>query len=102
MSQPKFKIGEEVILQSNNYPELNGLCTVLSVSPFDGLTRGRNGTYVKGEAFSYLTTIECPSGLQWNQIALRKKPKLSDDDFSSLMDKLKTGNLTPLKIPEHV
>lgn len=87
--EPKFKVGEEVILQSDNYPEVNGECVVLSVEPFSGTTRGRNGTTVKGEAFSYRTTIEAPSGLPWNQIALRKKHKPSDQSFDQIISSLK-------------
>lgn len=79
--RPLFSVGEEVLLQSVRYPELNGECTVLDV---------RNST--DNKTFGYKLTIAAPEPTNgwWIQSALRKKHKPSDHSFDSLMADLKS------------
>lgn len=90
MRQPKFKVGEEVILQSRSYPELNGETVILSVH---GAKCGmnRDGVIVVEGGFSYLLTIESPIECKrWHELAVKKKHKPSEFDFQSLITNLNT------------
>ena len=92
MSQPYFRVGEQVILVSKDSPQLNGEHIVEDIlrkgiqsNPFDG------GAMVDvTSAFSYkLEGIE-PSDTLYGtgyfvQETLRKKHKPSDESFSELM-----------------
>jgi hypothetical protein len=92
MTQPKFNIGEEVVLQSDTYPELNGECTVLSVSDKVHFGYWCHGSWKNSSpCHSYTTSIKSPYDGWWAEIALKKKPKPSKDSFSQMMDKLKLG-----------
>lgn len=84
-----FQVGEEVILQSLTYPELNGECVVLSVVENDDNLAWKDGKLVDvGTHYMYKTSV---GSNYWSEIALRKKHEPSDDSFSQLMDKLKIG-----------
>lgn len=79
--KPLFEVGEEVILCSKNYPELNGDTVVLEVQDpeldeLDNLTYG------------YRLTIEiCKGNPFWSETALRKKYK--GVDFNEMMKDIK-------------
>lgn len=81
--QPKFSVGEQVILQSKGCPELNGDCVVLEVDTnFDDGIPG------------YRLTIPCTKDdegfdILWCQTALRKKHDGSEFTFDQLMSTLK-------------
>ena len=99
MSNPYFKIGEEVILQSKDLPHLNGEYVVEEVlldgdvvysSPNNTVTnRGITYTLFKDIRVKVLSDGECRRG--WAQSALRKKHPPSDDSFEEMMSKLKEG-----------
>ncbi len=83
MNSPKFKIGEEVILQSVESPHMNGECIVLDIDTDfeDGIP-------------GYRLTIPCnkdEEGLDmlWDESAIKKKYKGSEFSFESLMENLK-------------
>jgi len=81
-----FKVGEEVILQSVEYPHLSGDAVVLDV--YRDCLSG-SGIYEPG----YRLSIDHPkASWGWTQSALRKKYK-PGEDFNTLMDKLKTGDV---------
>jgi hypothetical protein len=84
-----FKVGEEVILQSQCYPELNNDCVVIGVfKPDGGLTMLPDGTGELRDCYSYTTTIEAPSGNDWCESALRKKHKPSTESLSTMIEEL--------------
>ena len=84
-----FKVGEECILQSKNYPELNGDCTVLRV-----LEDTPRITHFKGKAsaitsgYAYITSIESHRGCPWDESALRKKHKPSTESLSTMIEEI--------------
>jgi hypothetical protein len=102
MSNPYFKIGEEVILQSKNLPNLNGEYVVEEVfldgdvvysSPKHRITSGGIAyTLFKDIRMEVLSDGEYRRG--WAQSALRKKHPPSDDNFEEMMSKLKEGETT--------
>jgi hypothetical protein len=84
-----FKVGEECILQSSSYPELNGDCVVLDI----GEKKYRKTILSTGEReirndYAYTTTIESPSGNTWATSALRKKHKPSTESLSTMIEEL--------------
>lgn len=89
--EPKFKVGEEVILQSRRFPELSGECKVLEVKynpdgfyyDIDGI---RTGCY-----FCYKLTIESPDPQApwWSEVVIKKKYFPSSESFDKLMSSLK-------------
>jgi hypothetical protein len=84
-----FKVGEECILQSERYPELNGDCIVLKVldkKPIKGHFAG--GVTKIISTYSYLVTIESPNGFLWLECALRKKHKPSTESLSTMIEEL--------------
>ena len=84
-----FKLGEECILQSERYPELNGDCIVLKVLD----KKPRRGHFAGGvtkimNTYSYIVTVESPNGFPWSERALRKKHKPSTDSLSTMIEEL--------------
>jgi hypothetical protein len=84
---PLFSVGEVVILQSVDHPELNGECTVLeAVAPgkfsSDG---GKNG----GALFTYRTEVYVGKSAWWVESSLRKKHQPGEHSFTDLMASLK-------------
>ncbi len=87
--QPKFSIGEQVILQSKAYPECNGEATVLDILPTVGAVDRKGVLTVQG-GYSYKLTIETPEQYRyWHELALRKKHDGSEFTFDQLMSTLK-------------
>ena len=82
MSNPYFEIGEEIILQTNLYPELNGEHTITDYS-FELFDDESGGT---GLRHGY----ELSCGDWFDQSCLRKKHKGSEDNesFSQLITNL--------------
>ena len=85
-----FKVGEECILQSKCYPELNGDCVVTKCF---GKSRGllvlADRTKKITSSFAYVTSIEAPNGCAWDESALRKKHKPSTESLSTIIEQLK-------------
>lgn len=98
MNRPKFGVGEEVILQSKKYPDLNGEYSIYRVLyPKDEYICRISGVVVKrsveSETFVYLldkplcsdrTDIEALV----RESSLRKKHKPAEMSFSALMQSL--------------
>jgi hypothetical protein len=100
MPEPKFSVGEEVILNSVHSSELNGDYVVEQILT-DGQIKGinNNGNIVllalsKNESFAYILNIgknkENGVPFCWAEKALRKKPK-NDEDFQRFMSRVKLG-----------
>lgn len=81
--RPYFEIGEEVLLCSREFPELNGQAIVLGVRSYDMVEVEGKLLY---DRYGYKLTIDAPYEW-WIQCALRKKHK-KGDDFSRLMSDL--------------
>ena len=98
MHRPKFEVGEEVILQSKKYPDLNGEYSIRQVLfPKDEYICRISGVVIKrrveSETFAYLldkplcsdrTDIEALV----RESSLRKKHKPAEMSFSALMQSL--------------
>jgi hypothetical protein len=84
-----FKVGEEVILQSNLYPELNGDCIVTEVlEPKPRISHFANGITKVTSQYVYYTTIKNSNNWPWAESTLRKKHKPSAESLSSMIAKL--------------
>jgi hypothetical protein len=84
-----FKVEEECILQSKAYPELNGDCVVKAIfGPRLARINYPDGTSIARVGFGYTTTIKTPSGLEWDESALRKKHKPSTESLSTMIEEL--------------
>ena len=93
---PYFSVGEEVILQSKDEPQLNGEYVVEAV--FDeGETASTSpgktwvnvngyGYFLEGEYHTHPDS-DCPRVL-WTESALRKKHKPSTDSFTEMMSNI--------------
>lgn len=110
---PKFSVGEVVILQSVNRPDLNGECTIGAVVTRQGqatedrvhpagfvIRKGERiaAGYVLQELMPYSTTTDghkCE--LLWAESALRKKHQPGDMSFTELMVNLSQ----PVQAPSH-
>lgn len=104
MSSPKFSVGEEIILQSETYPEANGEYVVIGITRLKDIafrynfnynsSDGSNYHYELGGVFVELRDMEgnC-SGLMCNhfsETSLRKKHKPSEfESYEALMNNLK-------------
>lgn len=107
MREPKFSVGERVILVSKSRPDLNGqtynILRVLPhntpyICPFSGL-----GGIINISSHGYGYILDDPSlmddldspgepmGVVWDETALRKIPPTSEDSFRQMMEKLKQG-----------
>ena len=95
MSNPLFIVGEEVILQSKDRPQLNGEYSVDAVSTADKITICRQ----TGEYYDFIDEDKDSVGymlypiilddegfeIVWNESALRKKHKPSDQSLEELI-----------------
>ena len=100
MSSPKFKVGEEVILVSRDFPEYNGEYIVEAV-----VTEGdivcckitHNTRRIRGQDYVYrLEGLIAPNYKNdfiqegfWAESAIRKKHQKGDITFENLMETLK-------------
>lgn len=89
MKRNLFEVGEIVILESENYPELNGEYPVVGVY-FEGLALLASGGFEK-DTFVYELHGVSSDIEAWVESALRKKYKPSSEDFRSMMNTLKTN-----------
>lgn len=91
MTQPKFAVGEVVILQSISQPQLNGEYTVLSATqegdlarcPLSGqviLNGGPGLSYILDDGYSDASGI-CAL---WNEAALRKRHQPGEYNWQDL------------------
>ena len=101
----KFEVGEVVILQSEDRPELNGEYTIRHViyygdAFYDRLAKKKlkrmPSNYVDGvAAYNFEEIIKSPSGegveACWMESALRKKHIGGDMSYDQLVNSLKTG-----------
>lgn len=100
---PKFQIGEEVIVVSETQPSINGEYTIRDIIPH-GSIHGINGLELikPTSQLCYDVGIHRYDSesktiricLPWES-ELRKKYKPSPDSFETIMGKLKEGSLTP-------
>jgi len=104
MTKPYFEVGEEVILESNSYPQYNGEYTiqgVISRKEHDMLAAQQGEVFgvVTGDSFydlGFAPPIETFSGKEtgktwawWHQSALRKKLPPASSSFSEMMESFK-------------
>lgn len=98
MQQPKFKVGEVVILQSKTFPELNGEYVVAVIREdgkkfLDRVTGELIECHFKLGQFGYvLDGCQLQPNQQeymWTEHALRKKHERGEMDFTALMDWMK-------------
>ena len=95
MSEPKYSVGEVVILQSVSRPEMNGQYAVTQVVRAGGTYTSQylGGVHIaldKHNTASY-ELDGCDNVALWAERALRKKHQGSDDSFEEMVSKLKTG-----------
>ena len=84
-----FKVGEECILQSKAHPELNGDCVVKAIrGPRIARVNYPDGSTILEMGFGYTTTIKTPTGIEWDESALRKKHKPSTESLSTMIEQL--------------
>lgn len=102
MGNPYFSVGEEVVICSKHYPEINGDNTIISVLNNDEMqliltSMGDFHTTVSGYFYELDIDIEArvnsgkPTGVKinhLNQSALRKKHKPSTDPFTEMMSNI--------------
>ena len=79
-----FAVGEEVLLVSKNCPELNGEAVVIERSTGQRVNRA-NGELLSSP-WGYTLSIETPTGIRWNESALRKKHKPSEFTFEQIIN----------------
>ena len=81
--RPYFNVGEEVILCSEAAPNLNGEYVVLDfVHTFNAVCPVTKKFYA---GFSYRLSVSVDGCFWWNETALRKKHKPSDQSFKELI-----------------
>lgn len=86
MTRPYFSVGEEVILVSEYYPEYNGEYIVEVIKGPNTFLCPYSGNKVFLDEVGYKLdglTFNNESNW-WAQNTLRKKPKLSDDEFDEI------------------
>jgi hypothetical protein len=89
-----FKVGEECILQSECFPELNGDCVVTRCFCKDTAPHIQaDGTEIIKSSFTYLTSTNPPNGCAWAESALRKKHKPSTTSLSTMIEELKKAKV---------
>lgn len=100
---PKYSIGEVVILQSVTYPEFNGEHTVrcvlspeteyhCRVSNKDLRNINRRTSYILEDICQrYDEDYKVVREINWSESALRKKHQRGDYSFSELISTLKIG-----------
>lgn len=93
--EPKFKLGEEVILQHKTHPHLNGEYVVLSMIDKDTFNESHKGWYCNGNyGYNIGVVLNHSSGngstsKYVGENNLRKKHLPSSESFDKLMSWLK-------------
>jgi hypothetical protein len=84
-----FKVGEECILQSKCYPELNGECVITEVlgNELSSIERP-DGRFDLAFTNGYFVSIKHPKNYRWDESALRKKHKPSTESLSTMIEEL--------------
>ena len=91
---PKYSVGESIILQSKDSPEWNGECTVLQILQKGSVYKCRNTSHVwiveDANYLSYvldILVVDPADGYEvvWHELALRKKHEPSQMSFQSLI-----------------
>ena len=100
MKKPLFEVGEDVIIQSQDFPEASGECAVVEkiVGPGEKYVDRLSGNVFRNGSgkYAYLLSNKVPhpdgSGDEalWEESALRKKHKPSELSFKELVSSLKT------------
>lgn len=96
MPNPYFSVGEEVILQSKDSPELNGEYVVEAVfGEGDTCSRTAGRRWINKNGYGYFLEGECHMApdsecprVVWRESALRKKHKPSTDSFTEMMSNI--------------
>jgi len=83
---PKFSVGEVVILQSVRQPECNGEASVLSVEVGERPLREASEML---DGVHYKLNVYGQHGNLWHESALRKKHQPGEHSFTGLMAALK-------------
>jgi len=106
MKAPKFSVGEIVILQNQDFPELNGEYTIKHVifwgdTVYDRIAqkavyrRPHNAAEGDPPAYIFEEVLPHPVGgrveIAWKEKALRKKHLPSTESYETLMSSLKLG-----------
>lgn len=90
MKQPLFSVGEEVVIQSVDYPECNGDAAILGVvvRKTTIMLRAKTGKMEdSGSYYSYRLSIDNGRN-NWVERALRKKHKPADEGYRELISRL--------------
>jgi len=89
MSYPKFAVGEDVLIVSEDYPEVQGFETAVAGVTFNEAPINHETGEEMPAEYGYQVSPD-PHGdkFYWGESALRKRP--SDFTFNELMDSLKT------------
>lgn len=111
MREPKFSVGERVILVSKNRPDLNGqtfdvLMVIAHMSTFscpfsgefailDTPTPGHGYILDDSSMLDDTGYPGKPMAIVWYETSLRKIPPTSEDSFQQMMEKLKQGETEP-------
>lgn len=102
MTQPKFKVGEDVILQSTSSPELNGeykvYMHIIKGDIFKCRLTGLTITDASGEGVGYLldepfenTDHKYKIEAVWHERTLKKKHPPADESFDQMIRRLNNG-----------
>ena len=82
--RPKFEVGEVVLLQSKDFPECNGECTVLDIADH----------VVHGAVYKLNINHNVEGWMDyWKESALRKKHTPGEMTFDNLMASLSSPKL---------
>lgn len=96
-----FSVGEEVLVQSKNYPHINGEYTIAEILTnsqacqrigYDKLPTFISTAYFVMQGLNFSDKLGL--GINFDFVcytAVRKKHRLSSEDFQSMMDTLKTN-----------
>lgn len=103
MSSPKFAVNEQVIVVSENYPEINGeyiVSEIITNKQFESKYPlfATTGFFYGLVGLSFQGTFRSgqPAPVLFEHVGehtLRKKHTPSSDSYTSMMDKLKIGSL---------
>jgi len=78
-----FEVGEEVIIESKEAPQLNGDAVVTFAGKGKWINRYGECVY---EGYTYETTTKSPDDSLWRETALKKKYKPADEYFSTWLE----------------
>ena len=101
---PKFSVGEVVILQSADNPKCNGETTVLQVlNDGDRYICHVTGRRVRNEAgLAYVLDVDILDAtetcMQWDECAIRKKHQPGEHSFNDLMASLNSKSIVKAQL----